>query len=789
MPRMGDLSDTVTDGVITALSSKEGKQALERLLNDAAAPKLMSLRRWTDQTLGADAPIELTHFKKQVAAALRPVADRFSSSPGSASTAAGGAVEGTGALAIAAGIVKKLAVEYGVPTQAVEILDNLKGLNLEQFTSKFGGTPRDGVIAAALSFAVSATKNTSRYNRGEIRWDDAIDSVIGDTVKGGLTGIILSAVAGSLGLAPPLAFAVTIVLAPVVYAIVSALMDQVYENLLGGRHIREARALHADYLAMSEVIQRELWPRLREMTQLGKLVDDLYQFQNDPTRRDAIRVSVRATLTTLSTLARRSATALDRGTAYDERFYSFVLKHGDVFKKLTPEVRQIGVRELIHVSRLVLEECRRYWLVDDGFKKIDETKVLAAVGQQADIVAGRSKRDESLICWIKACVALEKTRTSPDAPLVFFTTWADGSVAKPKGEEEYRVLASDVAELVHLVSVMEEKAFPWPASALKKPHLFGLKAILLKDVVPAPHYAPLTEKIFNKFYVQDLHDALWAGRYRLFEYRYQRSDQAVPNYIAAMASDEPPIDQCRKIQSSLPQFDEHFAGKAAERLQDLRHVADVSTVDELTLYGRNVYVVDVYTATYKMESPKVDGTFHYASHEGYFTSYDRAAARFAKAATQHTLMGVRPGPKILSDALRLRLRGAERNELYLLQNQLLGRLAEGLITEDQLSNQSEAQLARLAGAGVAVSFWWSLTGRARRELIQLLKKGLTLQALRGEMMEALLEVQRLHVKGHAFFADTIYAPVAEIGLEAENSASHRLEAALASSRPVGAHPA
>ncbi|MEZ4323873.1 MAG: hypothetical protein R3B40_01580 [Polyangiales bacterium] len=56
-----------------------------------------------------------------------------------------------------------------------------------------------------------------------------------------------------------------------------------------------------------------------------------------------------------------------------------------------------------------------------------------------------------------------------------------------------------------------------------------------------------------------------------------------------------------------------------------------------------------------------------------------------------------------------------------------------------------------------LSWWWSLSGRVRRELVEALRDGQVQQAIRIELMEALLEVQRVHVLSHEFFQETIFA--------------------------------
>lgn len=778
----GELSDEIIDGVVTALASPEGQAALRHLIDEVSNPKVLTITTWSEANLGPDQPAALADFKKRVGAALRPVVDQFKGTVGDIPALSGSELAGSGGLAMAASIAKKLAGDYGLPVQAIEILDNLKGLDPSALKELVGRMPGDGVVAAVLSAAISATKNVSRYNRGQVRWDDAIDSVVGDTIKGGLTGLILSAVAGSLGLAPPLAFAVTVALAPIVYAVVSAVMDQIYEHMLGGRQIGEARTLHREYLEVAEVIRTELWPRLRQMTVLGKLVDDLARFDREPEKRSALRVSVRSSLKALTALSRRDADGLTGASKYEENIRAFLRAHDDVFPDVNDEIKNLSARELLHLHRVVGDECRKHWSLQQKFQKLNVDAVLATVRNKEGVKINNGPRDECRTALVKAWVELEKSRSAPEDPLTFMTGWVDASDPKAK-KEEYLVAASDVPELVHLISAMEERSWPW-TTGLKQPKLKTLKLYAAVPKNTSPDYTPRSEKLFNKFYVHDLYDGLRAGRYRLFEYRNDRLADAESSYVAVTASDELPEVQCARVRTSLQQVNPFFNGSAASRLEGLKPVPDIMALSDLTLYGLNVYVVDIYTATYKVESPDTVGTYQYVSHEGYFPGYAEAKLGFEKATTQHRLMGVRPGPKVLSDELRRELRQAKGEDLYLLQNQLLGRLAEGLIAQDHLANLGEARIARVAGAGVMLFFWWTLSGRIRRELVEMLQDAKVQQALRMELMEALLEVQRLHILEHKFFFEqTLFAGFAHARLESEQKAAGELDTVLGGSVP------
>ena len=442
----------------------------------------------------------------------------------------------------------------------------------------------------------------------------------------------------------------------------------------------------------------------------------------------------------------------------------------------------MSTREILHLHHVVTQECKRHWTISDKFQKLNEKDILAAICKREGIVPERSQLEHCRAALITAWIRLDKKRPSADEPLSFKTTWIDAADPKTSQKETYVVAASDLPELVHLVSAMQENPWPWD-SDLKQPRLRSFAPCGPFARNTSPDYAPKNDEVFNKFYVHDLYDGLHAGRYRLFEYGNKRLANAPPSYIAAPASDEAPARQCARVQASLQQLSPFFNGSAADRLSGLKHVQDVTKPGPLTLYGLNVYVVDVYTATYKVESPESVGTYQYVSHEGYFPGYGDAKLGFEGATTHHELMGVRPGPKVLSDELRRELRAAKGEDLYLLQNQLLGRLAEGLIAQDQLANLTEPRVARVAGSGALLFYWWTLSGRVRRELIEVLREEKVQQALRMELMEALLEVQRLHVLGHKLFEQTLYAPFARARLESEKAVAEGFDNVLGGSLP------
>ena len=159
--------------------------------------------------------------------------------------------------------------------------------------------------------------------------------------------------------------------------------------------------------------------------------------------------------------------------------------------------------------------------------------------------------------------------------------------------------------------------------------------------------------------------------------------------------------------------------------------------------------LQLYTYTHRFQRP--DGSVELLSQEGYFHSLYEAWCAAAIKLAHHVLVGVRPGGLVLPPALKERLKDASRENLWQLQRILISRVAFGLFTLGEIINRDAARRALLAGGGVVVSGWWFLSGRSRRELLALMHHGSVQQALRVEMMQALVVLQSIHSRSHPLF--------------------------------------
>jgi hypothetical protein len=768
-----DAPDEVIDQLIAALLSPAGKNALKLQIDDLAQSSRIRLQRWWPERLEKQSQALDPELTQQIGAAMRPIIERLSAAAAS-STEGRDTTSSVTTLGMATAMLKNLAKDYNVPVQVIEALDNIQGLSATDLASRLGNVPVEGLLAATLGFAISATTNTAKYRDGRIRWDDAIDAVGTDTVKAGLTGVLVSALATSLALSGPAAIAVVILVAPLIYAAVSAVVDQVYLRLLGGHAIASARSAHLDYLQVADVIRRDLVPRLRQMNSVGALVDALHRISVDSDDRVALRNVVRQELPRIANRSAESEALVRSG----REFESYALESigawaSHSFRAESGATSLVSLSEIAHLSA---EVHRIYWMeyaVNSSFKRVSPESVCKAVEASQGIRGEDGARGQALRALVKHLASLEASRPSPADPIQFETKW-EGMNGPKKKTEDYAVFASDVLDLAYCLYTLQGTAWTWESEIRSVLRLTkdSVRAVKRNPAgAPfgwAPEYNPREDRVVNKHYVNGLGEKLLAGRMRLFRYHNENVRSTYPSFIAADASDETPQEQCQRIQRSLRQFHPSFRADR-DVLSNLTYVDDVagsladghSGVTPLTLQGVRVYCIGKYTATYKVASTDEDrlGEAFLVPVEGYFRSLGEAKAAFRSVSEKIKLIGVRPGSLVLPDRLRKQLRDLRDHEkdLFLLQNQLLGRLAEGLIILDEVSNLTEARLAKLAGTGVFLSWWWSLSGRVRRELVEALSDEQVQQAIRIELMEALLEVQRVHILSHEFFQETIFA--------------------------------
>ncbi len=764
-----EMPDEFIDGLIKALTCPAGKKLLVKLLEEVATvdrlhPRDRCYKDFMDNTNYFDNSSEKDEIFNNINDAVKPVLDSLRGvTTGIDSTPS------ASMLVLAAGVLKNLGVKY-MPPQAAELIDDLIKNPPQMGVSGYA----PGLIAGVVAFAISASLNSSQYQEGMIRWDDAIDNVVGDTVKAGLTGVVLSLVAGSLSLAPPVALAAALVLAPVVYAIIDGFVNVVYKRLLGGEQILAARAANIEYWEVGYFIRNDILPRLRKMKKIGDLVDILGRLEPKDVNRNQVRNSARKTLKDLGILVKNGPENSEFYSEYKKELNKYFQQKG--LETLLAEADPVSnIDEITHLNRYVHQVYWREYVVDEGFVRPDKVVVNRVINERT-ITRLSERRKTALEKLIGHFADIERRRSSVGEPILFKTSWR----GRNNSTQVYRIRASDVLELVQIVLIMKKNQWTWEP-VLENPDWIGIEPEYPDPVTyerPLQYNPGAVSGVLNKFYSKNLFDGLQRGHYRLFKY----SDQHIvdyPHYIAACATEDPPEAQCKKLQESLQRLHPDFVGYKSHLLTNLSVVKvkddgsdDLqSTIKKdggspLTMFGLRVFVVDIYTATYRVESNDIDnlGRTCYVSHEGYFRTRGEAQTAFT-AALKRGLIGVRPGPKILSDQLRDQLRDqfskVTEDQLFSLQNQLLGRLAEGLIALDDESNLTEARIAKLAGSGVFLSWWWTFSGRLRRELVLSLKEQLIKQALRVELMEALLQVQRLHILSHPFFRDTLCKPWAD----------------------------
>ncbi len=787
-----EVSDEVIDNLVAVLLSTVGKRALRLQIDELAQGARVTLQRWWTDRLDRHSRALGNELKEQMGAAMRPVIERLvATHKGEGQEAS--AATATGTLGVATTMLKSLAKDYNVPVQLLEALDDVSGLSVPEFSARFGNAPVDGVLSAVLGFAISATLNTKRYHDGRVRWDDGIDNLTCDTVKAGLTGILVSAMAGSLSVAPPVAIAAVVLAGPVIYAAVSGVVDHVYLRLLGGEAIVAARDAHLDYLQVADVIQRDLAPRLRQLNSVGPMVHALHALEQitvDAEARGKLRGAVRTTLAAITGAVAQGESVIRQGKEFEGYAFRCIgawvghsLRHNDEAKPL------ISISEIEHLSREVHRIYWRDYAIASGFKRITAEAVLEKLEQSQGIRAQGGPRVDALRAVVRHLCKLEANRPGPEEPILFSTDW-EGTSGNKRKQENYSVFASDMLDLSFSLLTMEREKWPWDSELSSQRKLLPDTVVTVTQKVSkprfdsSPDYSPREEKVANKHYVSGLGEGLLSGRIRLFRYSNQKLQSSYASFIAADASDEDPKVQCASIQASLRRFHPTFRADR-DLLANLSHVENVSDVfagrcdgvSLMTLQGVRVFCVGKYTATYKVASTDHEtlGDTFYVPIEGYFRSLAEARSSFQTLSEHIKVVGVRPGALVLPKLLRDQLRKVDGKDLFLLQNQLLGRLAEGLIILDQLSNLSEARLAKLAGTGVFLSWWWTLSGRVRRELVEALADEQVKQAVRIELMEALLEVQRVHVLSHDFFRETIFAAHAkhkeELSLDATKSLS------------------
>jgi hypothetical protein len=652
-------------------------------------------------------------------------------------------------------VVEKLLAGLGALTkenkliaQLVEVLDDA-GL-IKQVA-------KDGAIASMIVLILSARTNSKAYQQGAIRWDDALDNVALDTVKAGITGIIVSAMVGGLaGVSAGGSLALAIPLAIVVHAAVSAFCDATYEHLLGGRLIREARSRHSSYIEVASYIRNQLYPLLERAEALGLLVELAGELQDDPKAREVL---VDEAVKIISTLRGRT-TILARGDRTRSQNLEVVLREYLADKGAETELSVAEIEDLAAVIH------KLYW--DQMTRAPNHMLNHELVMEELRL----SIRHDSLV---KHLVELESKRTRRDLPLRFR---CKVTCRHPRIDKlpQY-VFASDMVEMARFVSMLRDETwgcdFPTPELRVRsiavdarypyrvytgQENAYDLEAVRERYL---SWDRPFTHDDWNPCFRMGFARELAQGDWRLF--RLDVSDTRRPHYrylaipSARGRKRTEAIDE-ELLRRSLREDHPYFRNLRA-KAKAMRSVTELDVPEYLesaggtfAAMGCRCVALERYTATFMFQDR--DGSMRFLSQEGFFNSLYEAYAAFESKLSKHELIGVRPGGLVLPDPLRTRLQEATPDQFWSLQRELISQVSSGLMMLDQLANNAEERIQALAGAGVVISAWWFLNGQTRRELVGLLQNSQVQQSLRLELMEALLVLQRIHASNRLVSGDS-----------------------------------
>ena len=749
--------------VVEYLLSPQGKELLLRQLEYRPVGESVSVKSWSSYVREQQ---EQEKLGKDLAEKLRPILETLFPKDFKPSEDTREAAETVAKVMATLSVLKQ---RGNIPGQLVEMLDNAGFL---------AQAPAQGAIAAGVALIISSGIQTSRYYAGDVRWDDALDTVVGDTIKAGITGVIVSAAVGSLvasGVGAPAAYALGIPLAIVVYAAVSATCDAIYDRMLGGAQIMEARRLHVDYVDMSRYIRDVYYPRMKAMAQTGDLVRVLADIQRGGGDREQL---VDRAVRSLALLGARyhvvKPVAEIEGPAVEASFEALGKKVGLKSAVAPQDVHKLAA--IIHDEYWARKEA-------DPKRRVNHSKLVEDLGQVRNLASQDEKANFQTLA--KYLVELEASRGSRDEPICFRVTHGG------KGLPGY-LHASDVEELQFFLTQLAAK--DW--SSVEKPDSLEVKRIasVASKAPTAPlqkllsnkagklptleqlaqvydnWLQPLQGEVVNPLYRKGLFFELITGQQRLFRLNMAPGQPgAVTAYIciprAAYASDVDQEEDRRRLAESLRLY--HPCPRLTEPvLQTLQEVC-VSAIDKepdgiFVLTGYRLLPLDLYTATFQHLDE--DHVVHYVSYEGYFNSLAEAwvgfSSRLGKAPE-----GVRPGGRLLTERIKHQLAEATPEDAWALQHVLLSRLCTGMIVLDQAANQRELLIEQFAGSGVVASWYWFMSGRTRKELLGALRDERTTQALRLELMDTLLETYRVHIRSSDLFAESYDQAIAVRGQE------------------------
>lgn len=753
--------EEVIKGFVDVLLSKTGKRLLVELLiqSSTLSKSDTTVLTWSQNKLK---PIidDNPDYKIFLSKHLKPLAQKFLGS-GLKRHFSGVANQRSPSLSSIAGALNVLREGGNLPAQVLEIIDDSGLLTASQLEGALGSVPTDGLVAAFATLIISSGLQYSQYRKGAVRWDDAIDKVVGDASKAGLTGLILSAIVSGLALPSAGAgIAVGLVLAPLVYSIVSTFCDWAYDQLLGGQHIREARLLHADYLHTAKYIQSEIIPRIEEMRRLGDLVDSLGNIELGDSQEQDMLVT-RAAKSLQQFLGTGAVVVLGHTELSSEKYEERVLRFVQSRIKANNPKKPANINSLpLNLIHFLMDKVSAtFWQkhrLGGKFERMNPNDVWNTLKSELKSATGDREQTLGKQQFVNYLTELENRRDEQDSLIPFKVTGPGLS------DDGLLVWAYDILELVHILYALEKLPWHWQETP-SLPGPFDAKALGPKGLEHytkkhpiGPYYDPDVGVRLNPHVSKGIYEDLRAGRHRLFRYKLPGPDGA-RMYLSAPATNEPPENQCNAIRQSLKTYHHDFRNKAfldtLEPLGDIEAFLRQGSSEALfTLLGVRLTTLDLYTATMEFEQ-NLGAEARRLPFEGYFNSIEEAQKGFK--GTSKNFKGVRPGGLLLPPRLRERLQDATPEKFWTIQNALLGQIAEGIFVLDAMANKDESRLANLSGMGVIASWWWSLTGRTRIELKKLLQDALVQQALRVELMETLLAIQRIHTLSHDMFKATL----------------------------------
>lgn len=640
----------------------------------------------------------------------------------------------------------------------------------------------DGGVAAVVALVGSALLQGNRYRTGDIDLRVAVNNVVSETSVANLLAAIGSRVVSALRLGARTSAILTALLVPILEASLSVILGWVFSTFFGDvSAIREARHLHTSYLEVASAVQGQLAPRLRQLSQAGLLVDKLssiddYESAQDDMIEDAIlhlrhiydahpSQIIEATGITheavQTTLGRTVYDILEENLT-SASVKSLVARYG-VRPDQNPEFvqRYASVERLRWLQEVVRDEYWRYVAQQSERPDADDLAedVVLRFGGSEDPV-----RRDVFVVLIEFLSKLEDSRPQKVDPI---------RVEHRTGDFTFYVRATDFVEYMRFTTAIEKLEWCWgptpsdrtsriPSEVWHKKEKGERSAVTISSLSQFPS----DDRPFNPQYKSGMYTGILNGKMRLFRFFMESGGDCPAHYICVPATSDDPESQLVKLKKSLsvrhPEFVIH-----PHRWMSLSHV-DVSYFVEsegdratFVMMGFHTMPMDSYTATYRVSHPREPGKYQYVFVEGYFQSIEVARQAFSATSGSAHVVGVRPGSVLLNEGLREALRNPERRKFWVVQHHLMSCLADGLLLLNDLSDQDEQQIARMAMMGGLALWWWGFTGRVRTELIQNLRDKQVQQALRVELMQTLLALQRVHILNHKFFENTPLRLLAE----------------------------